>query len=202
MIRTLSLRIVLIVGTAVAARMGDAQIAAHQIASNVWNLLAFALDAIAIAGQAITGRYLGASDAIGARAATRRMIQWGIASGVLFALLVLAFRPWLPLAFTSDPVVRSQLLAALVVVAVLEPIAGVVFVLDGVLIGAGDQAYLAAAGVIQTVAFLPAAWLVHFYGGGLVALWLAIGVWMAARLMTLGLRARQDTWLVTGAVRP
>jgi putative MATE family efflux protein len=201
-IRTLSLRIVLIVGTAVAARMGDAQIAAHQIASNVWNLLAFALDAIAIAGQAITGRYLGASDAIGARAATRRMIQWGIASGVLFAFLVLAFRPWLPLAFTSDPVVRSQLLAALIVVAVLEPIAGVVFVLDGVLIGAGDQAYLAVAGVIQTVAFLPAAWLVHFYGGGLVALWLAIGVWMAARLVTLGLRARQDTWLVTGAVRP
>ncbi|MFB9830626.1 MATE family efflux transporter [Actinoallomurus acaciae] len=201
MIRTLSLRVVLILGTAVAARMGDVEIAAHQIASNVWNLLSFALDAIAIAGQAITGRYLGASDAAGARAATRRMIQWGIVAGVLFALLVLAFRPWLPNLFTSDPSVRSQLLAALVVVALLEPIAGVVFVLDGVLIGAGDQGYLAVAGVIQTVAFLPAAWLVHAYGGGLVALWLAIGVWMAARLVTLGLRARDDSWLVMGAVR-
>ena len=201
MIRTLSLRVVLIIGTTVAARMGDVQIAAHQIASNVWNLLAFALDAIAIAGQAITGRYLGASDAGGARAATRRMVQWGVAAGVVFALLVLLLRPWLPDAFTSDPAVRSQLLAALVVVALLEPIAGVVFVLDGVLIGAGDQAYLAVAGLIQTAAFLPAAWAVHAYGGGLVALWAAIGVWMAARLVTLGLRARADVWLVTGAVR-
>jgi putative MATE family efflux protein len=201
MIRTLSLRIVLVVGTAVAARMGDAQIAAHQIASNVWSLLAFALDAIAIAGQAITGRYLGADDVTGARSATRRMIEWGIACGVLFGVLVLAARPWLPAAFTSDPAVRSQLLGALIVVALLEPIAGVVFVLDGVLIGAGDQKYLAVAGVIQTVAFLPAAWLVHAYGGGLIALWLAIGLWMGVRLVTLGLRARRDTWLVTGAVR-
>jgi putative MATE family efflux protein len=201
MIRTLSLRVVLVLGTAVAARMGDSEIAAHQIAWNVWNLLAFALDAIAIAGQAITGRYLGASDAAGARAATRRMVQWGIAAGALFALLVLALRPWLPNLFTSDASVRSQLLAVLVVVALLEPIAGVVFVLDGVLIGAGDQRYLAVAGLIQTVAFLPAAWLVYAYGGGLVALWLAIGVWMAARLVTLGLRARDDAWLVMGAVR-
>ncbi len=201
MIRTLSLRVVLVVSTAVAARMGDAQIAAHQIAYNVWNLLALALDAIAIAGQAITGRYLGAGDVAGARAATRRMIEWGVACGVLFALLVLTVRPLLPAVFTTDPSVRSQLLAALVVVALLEPIAGVVFVLDGVLIGAGDQAYLAVAGMIQTLAFLPAAWLVHVYGGGLVALWLAVGVWMAVRLLTLGLRARHDAWLVTGAVR-
>jgi Na+-driven multidrug efflux pump len=76
-----------------------------------------------------------------------------------------------------------------------------VFVLDGVLIGAGDMAYLALAGVVQTAAFLPSAWLVSAYGGGLVALWSAIGVWMAARLVTLGLRARSDAWLVTGAVR-
>jgi putative MATE family efflux protein len=200
-IRTLSMRVVLVIGTAVAARMGDAQIAAHQIASNVWSLLAFALDAIAIAGQAITGRYLGSGDVDGARTATRRMVQWGVACGVLFGLLVLAFRPLLPAVFSTDPDVRSQLLAALVVVALLEPIAGVVFVLDGVLIGAGDQGYLAMVGLIQTAAFLPAAWLVHVYGGGLVALWLAIGVWMAARLVTLGMRARRDTWLVTGAVR-
>lgn len=201
LIRTLSLRVVLVVGTAVAARMGDAQIAAHQIASGVWNLLAFALDAIAIAGQAITGRYLGAGDVHGARAATRRMVEWGVACGVLFGALVLVFRPWLPAVFTSDAGVRSWLLAALVVVALLEPVAGVVFVLDGVLIGAGDQAYLAVVGVIQTMAFLPAAWLVRAHGGGLVALWLAIGVWMVARLVTLGLRARQGAWLVTGAVR-
>ncbi len=199
LIRTLSLRIVLIVGTVVAARMGDVRLAAHQIAFNVWTLLAFALDAIAIAGQAITGHRLGGGDIEGARAATRRMVQWGLGCGTLFGLLLLAVRPWLPAVFTSDPAVRSQLLAALVVVAVLEPVAGLVFVLDGVLIGAGDMAYLAIAGLISTAAFLPMAWLVHAAGGGLVALWLSIGVWIVARMLTLGLRARTGAWLVAGA---
>ena len=199
LIRTLSLRVVLIAGTVVAARMGDPQIAAYQVAFNMWTLLAFALDAIAIAGQAITGRRLGAGDDAGARAATRRMIQWGVGCGTLFGLLLLAVRPWLPAVFTSDPEVRSQLLAALIVVALIQPVAGAVFVLDGVLIGAGDMAYLAVASLISTAAFLPVAWLVHVTGAGLVALWLSIGVWMAARMLTLGLRARTGAWLVTGA---
>jgi putative MATE family efflux protein len=200
-LRTISLRVVLIVGTAVATRMGDAEIAAYQVGFQVWTLLAFALDAIAIAGQAITGRYLGAADVAGARGATRRMVQWGVASGVVFGVVVLAVRPWLPALFTNDPAVRALLMSTLVVVALLQPMAGVVFVLDGVLIGAGDVRYLAAAGIVTVAAFLPAAWLVSTRGGGLVALWLAIGVWMTARLLTLGLRARGNSWLVTGAVR-
>ncbi|HEU5158879.1 MAG TPA: MATE family efflux transporter [Streptosporangiaceae bacterium] len=200
-LRTLSLRVVLIVGTAVATRMGDAEIAAYQVGFQVWSLLAYALDAIAIAGQAITGRYLGAADVAGTRGATRRMVQWGIASGIVFGAAVLVVRPWLPALFTTDPAVRDLLLSSLVVVALLQPMAGVVFVLDGVLIGAGDVRYLAAVGVLTMSAFLPAAWLVAAYGGGLVALWLAMGVWMTARLLTLGLRARRDAWLVTGAVR-
>lgn len=199
--RTMTLRIVLMVGTVVATRMGDAEIAAYQVGFQVWTLLAFALDAIAIAGQAITGRYLGAADVAGARGATRRMVQWGVASGVVFGVALLAVRPWLPALFTADPAVRALLLSTLVVVALLQPMAGVVFVLDGVLIGAGDMRYLAAAGVVTMAAFLPAAWLVHAYGAGLVALWLAIGVWMTARLLTLGSRALGGAWLVTGAVR-
>ncbi|HEV7934961.1 MAG TPA: MATE family efflux transporter [Actinomadura sp.] len=201
LVRTLSLRVVLIAGTSVATRMGDVEIAAYQVGFQVWMLLAFALDAIAIAGQAITGRYLGGSDPAGARAATRRMVQWGIACGVVFGLVVLAVRPWLPSLFTHDPDVRRLLLSTLIVIALLQPIAGVVFVLDGVLIGAGDMRYLAVAGLVTTAAFLPAAWLVYVRGYGLVALWLAIGVWMAARFVTLGLRSRRDVWLVTGAVR-
>jgi putative MATE family efflux protein len=201
LVRTITLRVVLVVATAVAARIGDPQIAAHQVAFGIWSLLAFALDAIAIAGQAITGRYLGASDVRGARAATRRMVEWGIACGIGFGVLVLAVRPWLPGLFTADPAVRAHLLAVLVLVAALQPLAGVVFVLDGVLIGAGDMRYLAVAGIITMAAFLVAALLVLAAGGGLVALWGAIGVWMFARLATLGLRARGRAWLVTGAVR-
>lgn len=137
LVRTLSLRAILMIATAVAARLGDADMAAHQIILSLWSLLVFALDAIAIAGQAIIGRYLGAGDAQGAREACRRMIQWGIAAGVVLGLLVIAARPlFLPL-FTSDSVVQNAALPALLLVAVSQPISGIVFVLDGVLMGAG-----------------------------------------------------------------
>ncbi|TDB93872.1 MATE family efflux transporter [Actinomadura sp. 7K534] len=201
LLRTAALRVVLIVGTSIAARMGDAEIAAYQVGFQVWTLLAFALDAIAIAGQAITGRYLGASDLAGTRAVTRRMVWWGIVSGVVFALLILLVRPWLPGLFTSDGGVHDLLFASLLIVAVLQPVAGVVFVLDGILIGAGDGTYLAATTLLATIVFLPAAIAAYRAEAGLIGLWTAIGLWMAARLVTLGLRARGDRWMVTGAVR-
>jgi putative MATE family efflux protein len=200
-VRTLSLQAVLVVTTAMAARMGDDAIAAHQIAFRLWTLLAFALDAIAIAGQAITGRYLGAGDVAGARAATRRMTGWGAVYGLVFGALLLAARPFLPAVFAVTPGVAGLLLAVLLVAAVQQPVAGVVFVLDGVLIGAGDQNYLALAGMAATAVFAVAALCVHAAGGGLVALWLALSLWMAARFVTLTLRARGTAWLVTGAVR-
>jgi Na+-driven multidrug efflux pump len=101
--------------------------------------------------------------------------------------------------FDANPVVAGQLLGLLWVVAILQPIAGVVFVLDGVLIGAGDQRYLAWAGVWTTLAYLPAALAVVVSGSGLTLLWMALGVWMIARMITLGLRAYGTTWLVIGA---
>ncbi len=200
-VRTFALQAVLLATTAVAARQSDAAIAAHQVAFRVWTLLALALDAIAIAGQAITGRCLGAGDAPAARAATNRMIGWGAVYGIVFGLVVLAARPLLPGLFAAAPPVRALLLAVLLVVAAQQPVAGVVFVLDGVFIGAGDQRYLAVAGLISLAVFLPAAWLVHAQHRGLVALWLAYSLWLAARFVTLVLRARGSGWLVTGAVR-
>ncbi|QKV93812.1 MATE family efflux transporter [Streptomyces sp. NA02950] len=201
LIRTLSLRAVMLIATAVAARLGDTDIAAHQIVLSLWTLLAFALDAIAIAGQAIIGRYLGASDAEGARAACRRMVQWGVACGVVLGLLVIACRPlFIPL-FTSDPAVRDTLLPALLVAAVTQPISGVVMVLDGVLMGAGDGPYLAWAMLITLAVFAPAALLVPTLGGGLTAVWWTMTLMMAVRMATLWLRARSGRWIVTGAVR-
>lgn len=197
--RTIALQAALIITTAIAARQGNAAIAAHQVAFRIWGLLAFALDAIAIAGQAITGRTLGAGDVIGTRRATRRMVEWGIGSGVLLGLLVIAARPFVPGMFDADPVVAGELLDLLWVIGALQVVAGAVFVLDGVLIGAGDQRYLAWAGLWTTLAYLPAALAVVAAGGGLVTLWMALGVWMVARLITLGLRAHGTAWLVIGA---
>ncbi|WP_116212870.1 MATE family efflux transporter [Streptomyces olivoreticuli] len=201
LVRTLSLRAVLMIATAVAARLGDAEIAAHQIVLTLWSLLAFALDAIAIAGQAIIGRYLGAGDAAGARAACRRMVQWGIASGVVLGVLVVAARPlFIPL-FTSDATVRDALLPTLLIVALGQPIAGVVFILDGVLMGAGDGPYLAWAMLVVLAVFAPVALLVPTLGGGLTALWWAMTLMMTVRMLSLWLRTRSGRWIVTGAVR-
>ncbi|MEU3858147.1 MATE family efflux transporter [Streptomyces sp. NPDC028722] len=201
LVRTLSLRAIIMIATAVAARLGDADIAAHQITLSLWNLLAFALDAIAIAGQAIIGRYLGAEDAEGAREACRRMIQWGIATGVVLGLLVVAARPlFLPL-FTNDPVVQDVALPALLLVALSQPVCGIVFVLDGVLMGAGDGPYLAWAMVVTLAVFAPVALLVPALGGGLTAIWAAMALMMTVRMLTLWLRARSGRWIVTGAAR-
>ncbi|AZP18968.1 MATE family efflux transporter [Streptomyces aquilus] len=201
LVRTLSLRAILMIATAVAARLGDADIAAHQIILSLWSLLAFALDAIAIAGQAIIGRYLGAGDAQGAREACRRMVQWGIAVGVVLGLAVVLSRPaFLPL-FTSDSTVKDAALPTLLVVALSQPICGIVFVLDGVLMGAGDGPYLAWAMVLTLAVFTPVALLVPTLGGGLTALWGAMTLMMAVRMLTLWMRARSGRWIVTGATR-
>ncbi|MFD9980222.1 MATE family efflux transporter [Streptomyces massasporeus] len=201
LVRTLSLRAILMIATAVAARLGDADIAAHQIILSLWSLLAFALDAIAIAGQAIIGRYLGAGDAQGARDACRRMVEWGIAVGVVLGVLVVITRPaFLPL-FTSDPGVKDVALPALIIVALSQPISGIVFVLDGVLMGAGDGPYLAWAMLLTLAVFTPAALLVPVLGGGLTALWATMTLMMTVRMLTLWGRARSGRWIVTGATR-
>ncbi|MFC8278279.1 MATE family efflux transporter [Streptomyces sp. NPDC057271] len=201
LVRTLSLRAVLLIATAVAARMGDAEVAAHQIILSLWSLMAFALDAIAIAGQAIIGRYLGADDADGARQVCRRMVQWGIVSGVVLGALLVLARPLFTPLFTGDTTVQDTLLPALLVVAISQPIAGVVFVLDGVLMGAGDGPYLAGAMLLTLAVFAPVALLVPMLGGGLTALWWAMTLMMTVRMLTLWLRSRSGRWIVTGATR-
>ncbi|MFF7793665.1 MATE family efflux transporter [Streptomyces sp. NPDC007991] len=201
LVRTLSLRAILMIATAVAARLGDADIAAHQIILSLWNLLAFALDAIAIAGQAIIGRYLGAGDTQGARDACRRMVEWGIAVGVVLGILVVITGPALLPLFTSDSTVKDTALSALLIVALSQPISGIVFVLDGVLMGAGDGAYLAWAMLLTLAVFTPAALLVPVLGGGLTALWATMTLMMTVRMLTLWQRTRSGRWIVTGATR-
>jgi putative MATE family efflux protein len=202
MVRTLTLRVALLLTTFVAASISTTAVAAHQVALTLWAFLAFALDAVAIAGQAITGRLLGAGDAEGARAATARMVWWGVVTGVALGAVVLASRDLVAPLFTDDQAVQTLIASALVVVALHQPIAGVVFVLDGVLIGAGDGRYLAGAGLLTLAVFAPLAGTVLWAGGGLVWLWWAFVGFMVARLITLVWRARGDEWLVLGAAAP
>ena len=199
-IRTLTLRAALLVTTYGATHTGgDADLAAHQLAMTVWTFLAFALDAIAIAAQALTGRSLGAGDVAGTRALTRRMVQWGAVSGVVTGLALAALSPVLGRAFTPDGAVLDLLVPVLLVAALGQPIAGVVFVLDGVLIGAGDGTYLAWAGIVVLAVYTPLALLATTLTG----LWVAFSFgFMLVRAVLLVHRANGDAWLVTGATRP
>jgi putative MATE family efflux protein len=203
-IRTLTLRASLLVMTYGAATLGGTAVATHQLASTIWTFLAFALDAIAIAAQAITGRYLGAGDTGTTRQVTRRMIGWGILSGVATGAGLAATTPFVGVLFTPDPAVRDLLWPVLLVAALFQPVAGVVFVLDGVLIGAGDGRYLAWGGVVVLAVFAPLALLgTGLTGPGstaLVWLWGIFGVaFMGSRAVVLLLRARGTRWMVTGA---
>ena len=204
LVRTLALRATLIVTTWVAASLGDVPLAAHQVAMTIWSFLAFALDALAIAAQAITGRALGAGDRAGVRAAMNTMLRWGIGGGLVLGLVLVALHGVIPPLFTSDTDVRDALGAALVVVGLGQGVAGLVFVLDGVLIGAGDGRWLAWGQVIMFLAYLPLALWVRAAGPSgsgprdVVVLWLAFTGFMVIRAGLLGWRARQDDWMVTG----
>lgn len=200
-VRTLALRASLVLATAVATRIGVADLGAHQIAFEVWSFLALALDAIAIAGQAIVGRLLGAGDADGARAAGRRMIEWGVAAGLATGLAVIALRPVLPQLFSTDPEVLALTGSLLWFVAALQPVNAIAFTLDGVLIGAGDQRFLAGAMMAAGVAFAAAALPVLALDLGIAWLWAALGVLMVARAMVLSARFRGGRWAVVGATR-
>jgi putative MATE family efflux protein len=207
-IRTLTLRAALLVTTyavtlgAVGSREQEVDLATHQLAMTLWTFLAFVLDAIAIAAQALTGRSLGAGDVAGTRETTRRMVRWGAVSGVVTGVLLAAASPLLGPLFTGDPEVQDLLVTVLVVAAIGQPVAGVVFVLDGVLIGAGDGRYLARAGLVTLVAYAPVAIVLALASAGLVAIWVSFAaVFMGARFVVLTRRARGDAWLVTGARR-
>ncbi|WP_040320924.1 MATE family efflux transporter [Aeromicrobium marinum] len=199
LVRTGALRAALLIAVAVAATFGDAPLAAHQIAVGLVTLLAFALDALAIAGQTLTGRSLGAGDVVGTRALTRRMMAWGAGFGGAAGLLLLASAPFVARLFTTDPAVLDAAVPAIVAIAVIQPLSGVVFVLDGVLIGAGDGAYLAWAGLLTLAVYAPLAVGVGWAGGGLTWLWVAYGGFILARLLTLVVRERDGRWAVTGA---
>jgi len=198
-VRTAALRLSLTLGTAVAARSGTAALGAHQIAFELWSFLALLLDAVAIAGQALVGRLLGAGDADGARAAGRRMLRWGLVAGAAAGAVIAALRGVLPRLFTDDAAVVAVCATLLVVVATLQPVNALVFVLDGVLIGAGDLRFLARAMVLAAAVFVPAALAVLILDLGVVWLWGAIGLLMAARLAALAVRFAGPAWQVTGA---
>lgn len=204
LLRTVSLRAGILLAAWVAAGLGTAALAGHQILSSVWGFAAFALDALAIAAQALVGQALGAGDPATARAVLRRTLTWGVGAGALLGAVLAAASGVVGPLFTPEAAVHDAVAPALLVVAVGLPMAGWTFVLDGVLIGAGDGRFLAWAGVATVLAYAPAALAVRALApdgaAGLVWAWVAYaGVFMGARALTTGLRSRTDAWARLGA---
>ena len=204
LVRTLTLRAAILLTVVVATSLDDVALAAHQIVNSIWGLVVFALDSLAIAAQALVGRGLGARDPDGVRAITRRSLWWGTWAGAGFGVVIAAGGWLIPPLFTADPAVRQAAAIALLVTGLLMPMAGWVFALDGVLIGAGDGRFLAWAGLLTLVGYVPLALAVARWApdgaAGLAWLWLAFaGGFMLARAITTGVRARGSRWMVLGA---
>lgn len=208
LVRTLALRAILMLTVYVAATFGDVPLAAYQVTMTIWSLLTFALDALAIAGQALTGASLGGGDAEGAREATALMTRWGVWGGVGLGVMILALHRVIPHLFTQDPDVQAAIAAGLVVIAVTQPLSGYVFVIDGVLIGAGDGPWLAKSMAAVLAAYIPVILLARTLGDGqpstvaVVVLWVAITAFMLLRGVAMAWRIKGDRWAVLGAERP
>ena len=197
-IRTSALMGSFVLAGAVATRFGDASIAAHQVAFQLWIFLALVLDSVAIAGQIIVGRELGGGRRDEAYGAGERMIWLSVALGGAFAALMLVLSSVLPKAFTGDAAVLDQAALLWPLFAIMQPLNGAVFALDGILIGAGDGPFLAGS---MVAAFLAcAAVLFGSLAGdwGIRGVWTALVVLILVRLTLMTARFRRGRWLVTG----
>ena len=188
--------------TAVASRFGSAAVGAHQIALQLWFFSALVLDAVAIAAQSLVGAALGGGHGEAAREVARRVTIAGGVAGIAFALLAAAGAEVVPAWFTPDPAVHAQAAVIWPWFVGLMPFAGVVYALDGVLIGAGDVGYLRNLTLAAALlGFLPAIWVAYAFDLGLGGVWAGLGLFILIRFATTVWRWRSGRWAVLGVTR-
>jgi putative MATE family efflux protein len=198
--RSLAFQACFLSAAAVAARFGAPMVAAHQIVLQLWFFMALVLDAVAIAAQALVGAALGSGDVPRARALARQVGGYGLALGSGFGVVFAALAGVLPRLFTTDPAVLAAVPAAWWFFAGMQPLTGVVFALDGVLLGAGDAAYLRTWTLAAAAAgFLPLTWASLVFGWGLAGIWSGLTAFVVIRLVAVTLRVRSGRWAVAGA---
>jgi putative MATE family efflux protein len=197
-VRTAALFASFLVAASVCARMGDPQLAAHQIASQLFFFLALILDSVAIAGQVIVGRMLGSGDPESAYASAVRMIGWSVVVGTGFAIVLLPLAQVVPRVFTSDPLVLHEAAALWPYFVLMQPLAGAVFALDGILIGASDTSYLMWSMLAASAVFIALALAAFNQHWGIVGVWIALDALIAARLALLCVRFAGRRWAVLG----
>lgn len=201
--RSLAFQACFVSAAAVASRFGAASVAAHQLVLQLWNFLALTLDSLAIAAQTLVGAALGAGNARGAQGLARRITSWSTVFALLLAAAFAAGYAVIPRLFTDDPAVLERTHVAWWFFVGIIPIAGVVFALDGVLLGAGDAAFLRNATLGSALlGFLPAIWLSLAYDWGIAGIWSGLVAFMVLRLIAVSWRALSGRWARVGADVP
>jgi putative MATE family efflux protein len=196
LLRAAVLQLSFLVAAGVAARAGTAALGAHQIALQLFFFLALVLDAYAIAAQTLVGQALGGNRPEDARATARRVVLWGLGTGLVVAALLLAFRDLLLPVFTGDAAVLAQAEVVWWFLAGMQPLAGVVFALDGVLMGAGDVGYLRTVTIGSAViGFLPLSLLAGPMHWGLAGVWTGLCLFIGLRMVGVLARVAGDRWL-------
>lgn len=202
-IRTASFQVTFAVATTAAAAAGVDSLAAHHLAQQLWALYTLVLDSVAISAQSLVGAALGAGLAAHGRALARAVVVWSLGLGTALALLTVLFRAPMANLLSGDETVAARLVVALLGMAIVVIPAALVFGLDGVLLGAGDAAYLRTTTVVAAlIGFLPVLLATRHFGWGLAGIWWGMGVFVAMRLIAVATRVRGDRWLVLGADTP
>ncbi|MCV7152139.1 MATE family efflux transporter [Mycolicibacterium pyrenivorans] len=198
-LRTLAFQACFVSAGAVAARFGAAAVAAHQVVLQLWNFLALVLDSLAIAAQSLVGAALGAGHLAHAKSVAWRVTIFSTVAGAVLAALFVLGSSVLPGVFTDDRSVLDEIGVPWWFLVAQLPVAGIVFALDGVLLGAGDATFMRNATVISAlVGFLPLVWLSLAFGWGLLGIWSGLSAFMVLRLVFVGWRAFSGRWLVPG----
>lgn len=168
-----------------ATRLGPVSIASHQIVMQLWLLSSFAIDSLAVAGQSLVAVELGHKNLKEARNVSNRLLQLGLAVGVTLALALAAVSPWIPSVFNADVKVESAVWEILPLAIGLLPLNAVVYVLDGILVGASDFKWMAKAMFFTAVAAAGLLFAVEPLDAGLLGVWIALAMLMSGRLGTL-----------------
>lgn len=199
-LRSLAFQACFLSAVAVAGRFGAASLGAHQVVLQLWNFVALVLDALAIAAQALVGEALGAGRASGARALGRRVTRWSLWCSLVVSAVFAVGVGVVPRIFTSDAAVLGAIGGIWWIFVLLIPVAGIVFALDGVLLGSGDAAYLRSATLTCGLfGFLPMIWLSAALDLGLTGIWWGMAVFMVMRMIAVTARAASGRWAVPGA---
>ena len=198
-LRTMAFQACFISAAAVAARFGAAALAAHQVVLQLWNFLALVLDSLAIAAQSLVGAALGAGRTAHAKSVAWRVTVFSTVAASVLATVFAVGASVLPSLFTDDRSVLGAIGVPWWFMVAQLPIAGIVFALDGVLLGAGDAAFMRSATLVSAlVGFLPLIWLSLVFGWGLVGIWSGLSAFMVLRLGFVGWRAFSGRWVVPG----